>query len=92
MSRAAIAPLADSEYSSVMIDATILEKEAMQLPAADRAVLADRLIQSLSRTSPELRDAWVKEADSRMKAYRAGKIAAVEGPQAMADLRSRFAE
>jgi putative addiction module component (TIGR02574 family) len=73
-----------------MIDTAIIEKEAMQLPEADRALLADRLIQSLSRTPATLRDAWVEEADARMNAYRAGKISAVDGPQAMAELRSRF--
>ena len=75
-----------------MIDSAILEKEAMQLPEVDRALLADRLIQSLSRMPSTLRDAWIKEADSRMNAYRAGKIAAVDGPQAIEELRSGFAK
>ena len=75
-----------------MIDSAVLEKEAMQLPEVDRALLADRLIQSLSRTPSTLRDTWVEEADSRMSAYRAGKIAAVDGAQAVAELRSGFAK
>lgn len=73
-----------------MIDTAIIEKEAMQLPEADRALLADRLIRSLSRTPSALTDAWIDEADSRMNAYHAGRITAVDGPKAIAELRSRF--
>ena len=38
----------------------------------------------------ELEEAWVREADERMMAFRDGKIFAVNGPQAMADLRAKF--
>jgi putative addiction module component (TIGR02574 family) len=73
-----------------MIDTAIIEKEAMQLPDVDRALLADHLIQSLLRVPDGVRDAWVREANSRMAAYRAGEISTVDGTQAMAELRSRF--
>jgi putative addiction module component (TIGR02574 family) len=73
-----------------MMDTAVIEKQAMQLPDVDRALLADHLIESLSRVSPALRDAWVAEADSRLAAYQGGEIAAVDGPKAMAELRSRF--
>jgi putative addiction module component (TIGR02574 family) len=76
-------------YSGLMIDTAIIEKQAMQLPDVDRALLADRLIESLSRVPEMLKDAWVAESDSRMAAYRNGDIAAVDGPKAMAELRSR---
>lgn len=62
----------------------------MQLPAGERARLADRLIQSLSLCPEALHGRWVQEADDRMEAYRAGDVEAVDGPQAMADLRARF--
>jgi len=74
-----------------MTDTAVIEKQAMQLPDVDRALLADHLIQSLSRVPAALKDAWVEEVESRMAAYRHGKIAAVDGPSAMAELRSRFA-
>ncbi len=73
-----------------MIETAILEKEAMQLSEVDRALLANRLIQSLSRTPTGLRNVWVAEADSRMSAYQAGDISAIDGPSAVAELRSRF--
>ncbi|MEQ1842843.1 MAG: addiction module protein [Verrucomicrobiales bacterium] len=72
------------------MDAAIIEKEALQLSEAERAVLADHLLASLSRTPAEIREAWIQEADERMRAFRAGEITAVEGPQAMAELRARF--
>lgn len=75
-----------------MVDAAILEKEALQLPEAQRALLADRLLQSLSPIPPDLRQTWIREADDRMKAFREGTISAIDGPQVMADLRSQFAK
>jgi len=72
------------------MDAAIIEKEAMQLSEAERAVLADHLLASLSRTSSEIREAWIREADDRLRAYREGEMAAVDGPQSMAELRARF--
>ena len=72
------------------MDAAVLQKEALQLSDKDRALLADSLLASLSATPPELEAAWVREADERLQAFRMGQIDAVDGPAAMADLRSRF--
>lgn len=72
------------------MDAAILEKEALQLTDGERAVLAERLLESLSRVTPETRESWIHEADSRMNAFHSGKLAAVDGPQALDELRSRF--
>ena len=74
-----------------MIDAAIIEKEAMQLPDTQRALLADRLLESISPTSNSLQAAWVRESDDRLSSFRNGEILAVDGPQAMAELRDRFA-
>jgi putative addiction module component (TIGR02574 family) len=67
----------------------IIQSEALRLPEAERALLADRLLQSLAPT--EFQDEWRKEVESRMQAFEAGTLAAVDGPQAMAELRARFA-
>jgi putative addiction module component (TIGR02574 family) len=72
------------------MDAALIEKEALQMPDLKRAQLADRLLQSISPVTSELQQAWATEADDRMEAYRAGKIAAIDGPQALADLRQRW--
>ncbi len=72
------------------MDMAIIEQEALRLPDGQRALLADRLIESLSGATPALRQAWLAEVDSRMEAFRRGKIQAVDGPEAMAELRARF--
>jgi putative addiction module component (TIGR02574 family) len=72
------------------MDAALIEKEALQMPDLKRAQLADRLLQSISPVTSELHEAWSAEADDRMEAYRAGKIDAIDGPQALADLRQKW--
>ncbi len=72
------------------MDLPVLEKEALLLPDAERALLADRLLASLSAESDTIRHQWVAESESRLDAYRKGEIAAVDGPTAMASLRARF--
>ncbi len=72
------------------MDAAVLQKEALQLPDSDRALLADSLLASLSPTPSELEEAWIREADERLEAFRQGQIEAADGPSAMADLRARF--
>ena len=74
------------------MDAAILEKEALLLPDTERALLVERLMESISPSPSALREAWVREADERMRAFRDGEISAVDGPQAIADLRSRFSK
>ncbi len=74
------------------MDAAILEKEALLLPDTERALLVERLMESISPSPSALREAWVREADERMRAFRDGEISAVNGPQAMAELRSRFSK
>ncbi len=72
------------------MEAVMIEKEALQLSDCERAVLADRLLASLSRPPAGLEDAWLREADERMAAYREGRIEAVPGPEALAELRREF--
>lgn len=72
------------------MDAVILQEEALQLPERDRALLADKLLASLSPTSPEIEHAWIRETNDRLDAFRQGQIQAVDGEEAMADLKARF--
>lgn len=73
------------------MDAAIIEKQALQLSDAERALLADRLLSSLTTIPSERKAAWVQEADARMHAYRNGEISAIDGPSAMSELKLRFA-
>jgi hypothetical protein len=72
------------------MEAVIIEKEALRLSDCERAVLADRLLASLSRKPAGLDDSWLREADDRMKAFHESKIQAINGPEALAKLRREF--
>jgi hypothetical protein len=74
------------------MDFPVLEKEALQLTDRERALLADRLLVSLETGSGALREKWIAESESRLLAYRSGLVSAVDGPETMASLRSRFAK
>ncbi len=73
-----------------MIDLAVIEKNAMELREADRALLADRLLESISKPSMQLREMWIKECDSRTDALKRGDIQLVDGPSAMNELRQKF--
>jgi putative addiction module component (TIGR02574 family) len=87
---ATIASLIAQSYIESMNDAAIIENEALQLTPIERARLADRLIQSISQVPEDLHDQWVAESDDRMNAYRTGEIEAVDGPDAIAQLRAKI--
>lgn len=73
------------------MEAVIIEKEALRLSDCERAVLADRLLASLSPKPHALEASWLKEADDRMRAFREGMIESIEGPEALAEIRRNFA-
>jgi len=58
----------------------------MLLPAFDRANLVEGLIASLDKPDPELDALWIKEAESRMAAYRSEDIEAIQADQVFAGL------
>lgn len=72
------------------MDAAILEKEALSLPESARAVLADRLIESISPIPPTILDSWVEESESRLKAFERGEIEAVDGEEALSLLKNKY--
>ena len=72
------------------MDAAIIENNALKLDGFQRALLADRLLDSIIPVSQNIRESWVAESEDQLKAYQLGEISAVDGPQAMADLKARF--
>ena len=72
------------------MDQTILELEALRLPAHQRALLADALLGSLDdEAAQEVERLWAREAEERLAAFRRGEIADVDGPSVLKDLRNR---
>jgi putative addiction module component (TIGR02574 family) len=63
-----------------------LLRQALQLPANDRAALVEGLIVSLDKPDPALDALWLKEAESRLLAYRAGELGSVDAEEVFAEL------
>ena len=51
--------------------------EAMKLKPEERFTLVEGLIKSLDEPDKKLDEIWGKEAETRLKAYRDGKLAGV---------------
>lgn len=66
-----------------------LEEEALQLTAAERAHLVERLIASLD-LDPAVEDAWAAEVERRHAAVERGEVAMLPGPEALARLKAAF--
>ncbi len=70
------------------MDAVVLQEEALLLPEEDRALLADRLLESLSKRSEDFGKAWKKESEERLAAFHDGQMKAEDGAQVIERLRS----
>jgi putative addiction module component (TIGR02574 family) len=64
-------------------------RQALELPAKDRAALVESLITSLDKPDPALDALWLKEAESRLAAYRSGELGAVDADEVFAELGTR---
>ena len=63
-------------------------EEAMRLPAATRALLAERIVESLdSAEADEIQRAWIDEAIRRRDDVRAGRVQSVAGDEVLAEVR-----
>lgn len=66
-----------------------LEAEVLQLDAADRARILERLIESFDGP-PQVQDAWLDEALRREAEVTAGTAVMVPGEQALARIRAQL--
>ena len=65
-----------------------LSQEAMHLPFAERALLADRLVESLDCTEIEgVQKIWAAEAIRRRDEVRSGSVLPIPGDQVLAEVR-----
>jgi len=49
-------------------------KEAIQLKPTEKVKLVDQLITSLDKPDKDIDKLWAKEAESRLDAYKSGKL------------------
>ena len=65
-----------------------LAEEAMHLPVAERALLADRLVESLDMSDPdEIQRIWAGEVIRRREEIRSGQAKAIPGEEVLAEVR-----
>ncbi|MCH6259114.1 addiction module protein [Puniceicoccaceae bacterium K14] len=73
------------------MDEAILGKKALNLPAKDRALLADALLVSLDDEATKAIEAeWVEEAESRYGAYQDQKIEARDGKAVVQSIKEKY--
>ena len=64
-----------------------LAEEALALPSEERALLADRLVESLDDATNRLDRLWATEAKRRRDEVRQGLVQTVPGAEALASVR-----
>lgn len=69
-----------------------IAEEALALPSEARALLADRLVESLDPVEDtHLRQLWAAEAQRRLEDVRSGKVKTIPGEQALERVRRAVA-
>lgn len=65
-----------------------LTEEVLSLPSASRALLAEKLVESLEfDTDPTIQAAWTKEAKRRRDEVLSGAVQPIPGEEALAQIR-----
>jgi putative addiction module component (TIGR02574 family) len=68
-----------------------LTEQALALPNEAKALLVDRLVESLDPSEAgELHDLWAGEAQRRLRELRSGAVQAIPGDEALARLREQY--
>lgn len=66
---------------------------ALGLPSEARALLADRLVESLDPAEDGyIHSLWSDEANRRLKELRSGQVVGIPGEEAMTRLRKKYTE
>ena len=69
-----------------------IAEEALALPSEARALLADRLVESLDPAEDGyVRQLWLAEARRRQAEMRSGRVQTIPGDEALARVRQAFA-
>jgi len=77
------------EESKMNITVEQIAEEALSLPSEARALLADRLVESLDPAEDGYNhQLWIKEARRRIDEVRGGQIATIAGEDAFARVRA----
>ncbi len=66
-----------------------LLKEALELPAIERAALVDQLLSSLDKPDEAIDKAWRKEIAARLRVYRSGGAVTISADDILAEYRAK---
>jgi Putative addiction module component len=77
-----------SSFRLIMRSLEQLTEELLSLPSASRALLADKLVESLEfDTDPTIQEAWVMQAKQRRDEVRNGSVQPIYGEEALEQVR-----
>ncbi|MCA1743783.1 MAG: addiction module protein [Desulfonatronovibrio sp.] len=71
------------------MESVVLEKEAMKLSMLERALLADRLLQTLEVDHEESLNAWTKVANHRLKKFQSGEMDTLDNKELVESLKRK---
>lgn len=67
-----------------------LYDEVLDLPTSERLGLIDKLLESINPTMHSIQEAWITEAEKRLKQYQNGKIQAISGEEVFSKIQDRL--
>ncbi len=71
----------------MVMESAVIEHEAMNLQPIERALLADRLLQTLDTPDDSIIKAWGRIAEKRLEKFRSGEMEAFDADMVIAALR-----
>ncbi len=73
-----------------MIKTDELISEAISLPADIRALIVNKLLESLNPTTKEIDEIWAVEAENRVEDIRTGKVKTIPGEEVFKEIRDKY--
>ena len=73
-----------------MIKTDELISEAMSLPVDIRALIVNKLLESLNPTRKEIDALWAAEAEKRIEEIRTGKVKTIPGEEVFKEIREKY--
>ena len=73
-----------------MIKTDELISEAISLPVDIRALIVNKLLESLNPTKKEIDELWAAEAERRVEDIRTGKVKTIPGEEVFKDIRDKY--
>jgi len=73
------------------MNSAVLAKEALKLSALEKAQIIEMLWRSLDPADQDAIDqAWLRESQDRLKAFRAGELMAVDGEETLRSIEAKL--